>query len=435
MAAADRILWDVQEEHLDEAAFLFEQFEGALDSPLYLLDELAAGPEARMLAHIDGLLVGGAPVVEELLLPVIEDSEADPGALFVSAYVTLMSAPTERCAAVLSALEHAKGERWRCLVRALELCDRRGFGAWLHHGLERAAPRGLAGRMRGLASQEHPVDPRASDWLTASDPEVARAACRWLACAPEPALFGALRAPLQHEDARVRRDALDAACICAPDQIWAWVVQLSERGDEGLRERALLWTALLGDASVHARLVAGLGQGASPWPVSFTGRAEAVDAAIDLLADEALGPLAGELIQAIAGLPSEDAFWADPPMAYEDEEEALPAFEDDDLEAEPVPTPQDELRLPRPDAIARWWSERRDLFDPNLRYLDGVAMGPGPLSAAIDAQPCRRRHDLALELRSRTQGSFQLETRSFSAVQRERLRALPPVQLQTGLRG
>src|SRR6185369_14237639 len=56
-AAAKRPRWDILEEHLAEAAFLWEQWELALDAANYSLDEVAAGPEERLRAHLDALVL------------------------------------------------------------------------------------------------------------------------------------------------------------------------------------------------------------------------------------------------------------------------------------------------------------------------------------------------------------------------------------------
>ena len=71
------ILWDILEEHLNEAAFLWGQWERSLRSPRYVLREVMDGPEERLLAHVEGLCEGGLPVVERLLLPALQEEEDD----------------------------------------------------------------------------------------------------------------------------------------------------------------------------------------------------------------------------------------------------------------------------------------------------------------------------------------------------------------------
>src|SRR5512133_3584601 len=88
MSAAPRTRdTDIYEEHLDEAAFLWFAWEDALRSANYVLDEVVEGPEARLRAHLDGLVLGGAPVAEQLLLPALADS--DPGRVSAAAWSLL----------------------------------------------------------------------------------------------------------------------------------------------------------------------------------------------------------------------------------------------------------------------------------------------------------------------------------------------------------
>src|SRR5580692_11409398 len=48
-------LWDIVEEHLDEAAFLYWMRKIQLQAPDHDLATIASGPEARLLAHLDAL--------------------------------------------------------------------------------------------------------------------------------------------------------------------------------------------------------------------------------------------------------------------------------------------------------------------------------------------------------------------------------------------
>ena len=70
---SDLILWDVIEEHFDEAEFLLEQWERALHSPGYTLTELGATLEQRPEAHLDGLLSAVRAVAEHLLQRELEN--------------------------------------------------------------------------------------------------------------------------------------------------------------------------------------------------------------------------------------------------------------------------------------------------------------------------------------------------------------------------
>lgn len=71
------LLWNVIERHFDEAEFLFEVWAGCLESPDYGLEELAAGPEARVFAHLDGLALAGAPIIDQPIMPTFVCESSD----------------------------------------------------------------------------------------------------------------------------------------------------------------------------------------------------------------------------------------------------------------------------------------------------------------------------------------------------------------------
>src|SRR5689334_10865209 len=72
-----KLIWDIQEEHVDEAEFLLEMHASCMDSPKFTLAQVQAGPERRLLARIDALLVGGQSVIERLLLPILAAPDED----------------------------------------------------------------------------------------------------------------------------------------------------------------------------------------------------------------------------------------------------------------------------------------------------------------------------------------------------------------------
>ena len=76
MGAENQLLWDVLEEHLDEAGFLWERWERSLVSPLLRPRQVAEGDEARLLAHVEGLTIGGSAAADGLLEPALREGEA-----------------------------------------------------------------------------------------------------------------------------------------------------------------------------------------------------------------------------------------------------------------------------------------------------------------------------------------------------------------------
>lgn len=106
MPSEDQILWDVVEEHLDEAEFLTELWQSARRSPAYLPAELERGPESRLVAHVQGLESNGPLALERVAWPVVEDPQTEPWRLTAAA-LALLEAGDFR---VLGAIDTAKNE-------------------------------------------------------------------------------------------------------------------------------------------------------------------------------------------------------------------------------------------------------------------------------------------------------------------------------------
>ena len=71
------ILWDVIEEHLDEAEFLFEMWERAIVAPDYTWHDVERSFGDRLHAHLDAIVIAGEPAARRLLNPGLEDVESE----------------------------------------------------------------------------------------------------------------------------------------------------------------------------------------------------------------------------------------------------------------------------------------------------------------------------------------------------------------------
>src|SRR5690606_19727554 len=103
------------------------------------------------------------------------------------------------------------------------------------------------------------------------------------------------------------------------------------------------------------------------WAAGFTGSVAAVHRCVQLLDDgDEVGPLAGEAMQAIVGLPADDlGLWRD--RAKDQSDDVLPALCDDNLESVLSLRPVYFLPLPEPDAIRSWWTAHEARFDSRCR--------------------------------------------------------------------
>jgi uncharacterized protein (TIGR02270 family) len=220
------------------------------------------------------------------------------------------------------------------------------------------------------------------------------------------------------EDARpeVREAAIEAGLSAGSRAAWeACLKAVQARAGTGRLPLVLL--ALGGNDRDLERLlecarVAEL-QTDALWALGFSGRAQAAELCLELMAEEPLAALAGESFSAITGLRLEESY-AEPPK----EEESLPPLEEEDLDVDLEPKPEDALPLPNREAVRLWWKEERKRFDRGTRYVRGRPFSIDVLLEEFEQGPMRRRHVHAQELALRSRGACVLQTRAFTQRQR-----------------
>jgi uncharacterized protein (TIGR02270 family) len=412
-------LWEIVERHFEEAEFLAELWRDAFDQPDLTLAGLARGIEARLRAHLDGIAVAGPAVLDRLCWPMLEGT-ADLSRAWIAALVILGEGgepDLDRLAAVLEASE-VGDERWMGLVEALSLSPRRKLGSWLLAQLDGNAGPRVAGVTQALACRRTTLGSALTPLLQSDDPAVLAAAAR-LARAGDPAQVALLARLGHHEDHRVVAAAVENTLVrgvagaIEVARYWAFETPACV-----FQAQALVWMALLGDAEDQRRLL-GLfdnpeQRGRALWAAGFSGQAAAVDAALPWLSDENVGPLAGELVSGIAGLPmGEPSLW----IERDRDGEGLRALVDDHLDADLSLTPEELLPVPDPNAVTAWWENRRSGFAEGQRYVSGLPLDSDSLAQALVEQPLRRRHILALLLEIRTKGAVRLATRDWAHLQ------------------
>lgn len=436
LALDDAIVWSVIETHLDEAEYLLELRETSLDAADWTLDELAEGPERRLLAHLEGLVTGDALVATQLLEPALADASQSPSRITVAALARLAQ-DAQGLACVLDSLDASDPEaveHHRALTHALVLDDHADLPALVLDGFASAPTHGLAARLHVLAALRIPLGRPLLDVLQTDQLALLRAAAALAHVHVDPPSIAALMALADLDDLELRALVLDAALQQRVGGAWA-ALQHTAAHTPALRRWAFTRIAMLGDAAAQRPLLAALEQPEARadalWALGFGGRTSAIEAALPLLADDDLGPLAAELVWAIAGLPlDDDALWL--PASDDDDDEperALPALADDDLDATLEPAPEAALPRPNPAAITAWWHARREQFDDGPRYLGGRLLDHTVMLAALREGPLRRRPMLALELELRSAGLAWVDTRAWCAQQRARIDAAAGVSV------
>ncbi|ATB34084.1 TIGR02270 family protein [Melittangium boletus] len=429
---ADIILnWSNYEEHLDEAAFFWGQWERAFAAPDEVLHDVAESEE-RLLARLDALVLGGEYVAERLLKPALASDE--PERLSAAVFALLSGGWRWGPDAVLGILGEASPAMVNSIRRALELLDPRALPAWPQSLLaEGTLPlRALALEVLGA----HAITPSIplKEFVLNGEPSVAAAALRAAARLQVRLDWHVLQRALSSPEPAVRDAALVAGLLSGHRETWTVCrLLVSARGpDLGLPLLLLSLGAGPGGASLLRSLLD------EPrcrpdvlWALGFSGYVSAAETCLEHLDTEA-GHLAAEAFSAITGLVLAGRFVAEAPDAF---------TEDEELNEEPSgpgqhPAPGNGMPLPNVNAIHAWWTDARKQFDPAVRYLRGSPWTPASLLQGLWTEPMRRRHALALEVTLRSQGIFQLRTRTFARHQlaaMEAIRAAPPALLSRPL--
>ena len=410
MATDTEPLWDIVEEHLDDAEFLWEQWEHGLVAPNYTLAELADGPEERLMAHLDGLVVNGPLVAERLLIPTLADVDAEPIRVRAAALALLQSSGDAGVQAVVDATLEFPPQRLE-LARALECSARRDFNSRLSPLLAASDPelRHVAARVLAFHGDGYA---EAVSGLLASTRSVDRGLGASLVprLPREPRLLKAVLETLKSTDPELRDIALRSGILLDLPQAWDCARELVFSRDPTAGD-ALLLLALRGDPADQPALIGAAEvdalRGAALWALGFLGTAAAAEAALPWLEDGAHARVAGETFSAITGLDLEDANLT----ADEPEVEAVEH------------RPEDDLPVPDPMGLLLWWRDNRGRFVDGQRYIAGAPRTSGALWGVINDGPMRRRaaHLLSLQLQCPPKQRPQVELRAPSRRQRAEL--------------
>ncbi|WP_191263941.1 TIGR02270 family protein [Comamonas sp. JC664] len=404
---------DVFEEHFSEAAFLYSQWERALRGAHYNLEETAR-LEGRLLAHLDGLVLGGESTTEALLRSALEGNE--PAEVFCAVFASVAESPHVALEAVLALMPAASPGVQASLRRALELSGCRGLEAALVPLLKSSEVSVQTLALEVLAFRGAVPREAALELLGHSDDRVVVAAMRGLGALGKDIGRRDLPRLLTDNRANVRLAAIEHGLMAGVRAAWDACGQ-EAKGDGDCAAAARMLQAIFGDDKVVERLVDlsadnGIREGAL-WALGFTGRGAAAEACLELMGQApSVARLAGEAFSAITGLMLKDAF-----SKEIEEEESLPPLEEDDLDADLTPRHVDGLPVPARDAVADWWLRVRQDYSRSERYLGGTVFSGSALLNALAKGPMRRRHVHAQELALRTQGTHVVQTLAFTGRQ------------------
>ena len=417
------VIWEVIDQHLEEAGALWSGWEEALLAPDRTLAELAASDEERLLAHLEGLVVGGPPVAIERLLPALADDMDHE--LVLAAALGLLCGPAavSHLEPVLESLATAEGACRAALVRAMQLAPLCGLEVLVAHLAGDTDPALRAAAIEVLAFHRADLSGQLPVLLQDNDAAVRTQAMK-AARHPQGATVLPLVAHgLEDPSPRVRHMALEAGLVHGLEPCRQRCRELAAQPGEG---RFLLLLCLAEGADALEPLTAALSRSgdadAALLACGYLGLPETVPGILEHLdGPPETARLAGEAFCAITGL---DLVASGMTVQTEVQEPDEPVpLEHEDLEGDLVPSPEDHLPLPDAAAVRSWWEHNRSCFAPGQRYLAGQPVTGNAYRLALFDGPLRRRHTLALELAIRTRGRLMPETRTWARVQLQVLAA------------
>jgi uncharacterized protein (TIGR02270 family) len=404
--AASNILWEVVAEHLDEAEFLLEQWGSPTLRATLSLAQVRRSVEPRLEGHLEGLAAGGEDVAARLLWPALRgvvaggDDPVEPGRGLAAALALAESGAPGSLDGLLAFAVEGEGGGAALVDPALEIGSRPDVDKALRAALARATPARAAGLLGVLAARRADPGTALPVLLDASDPDLLRAAVQAAAAVRPPEARALVAHLLGSPDRRLRATATEVAVEWRIEAGWRACTERVRRGDP----RFLPLVTMFGGAADLAPVLDAL---ADPrqrepalWALGFSGRLQAVEAAVPLLAgDDRTARLAGEVISAISGLAIDGELRR--PAAPEPDE--LPDL-DEDLRTGLRVDAVDVLPLPAPGPVAAWWEASRARFAPEQRYIRGKPCSPETVHEALLQGPLRRFELLALEVAVRTNG-------------------------------
>jgi uncharacterized protein (TIGR02270 family) len=387
------IPWDIYEEHLNEAAWLWGNWEQALDSAVYALGDVVVGPEERLLAHLDGLVLGGQPVAQKLLLPALVGE--DLGGIAAAAWALVQAEDADHQDVVIGALSSAEPPAQTAIGRALHLAARADVSRLVplfNTGapLVRAIVLDVLGTREPGWVREH-IDPA----MRSGQPPLVAAALRAVRNLHEPELLGYVELVSKSDDIEVRLESMRAGLAFAVKTAWNECRTFAG----GLGEPCRLSLGLLAtspDPSDRA-FVRGRVQDADVgmhalWALGFAGDADSADVLVQAMADEKKSRVAGEAFAAITGLSIAGE------MAKLGKTQGPDAEEVADEDSPPAVRPEDFLPEPQVEKVKKWWDKERRRFVPGTRYVGGQPRSPATLRTAFLTAGSWRREVLLIEL-------------------------------------
>jgi uncharacterized protein (TIGR02270 family) len=421
------ILWNVVEEHLDELEFCVERFESMLDDVELSLSGLA-DIEERLLANLDGIVVGGAPVVERLLVPAVD--EIDPKEPDRTTALALALVALARYDVVAKVLFHEEAAVRRSAVRACGMWPAEELSRWARARLGSASAAEERSALIDVLGPHGVPSSVIVDALGSGHDALVAAAARAARFSDGTTVLPWLERALVSADGDAREPALVTALAFGSPHAWnvceSWALDPKES-----RAAAMNLYAALGGPAHHAALLQHLARDSHRRHALFALGFSGDPGLVPLLLERIAGPdlldakIAAQAVATITGLDLTDEVFAAHPAPDEsdlDDADTLPPLEEEP--AVLVPRPEEALPVPDAARIAFFWKEVAPRFEPGKRYLGGASFDRTVAITYLERGPLGRRHVLAQAFAIQSGGRSWIDTRAFGRSQLAQIAAI-----------
>jgi uncharacterized protein (TIGR02270 family) len=401
--------WDLVEESLEEAAFLWKRWEAELVSPVRSLAEIWSWTEDRLQGALDGVRVAGEGLPRLMQSAVAED---DPVRLTIGAHLMAAGSAAEARTSLAMLVREATGPRLWSLIRGIEVAELDASFAPVTTALAAGGPEHLAALCRLKAFRRSTPGREVAVVFDSGVPALQIEALRALRHVKDDSAAKYVEAGLSSDSPEVRRAAIECGVRQRRASAWDTARKLVyERNPEAAPYLSLL--ASVGSAEDGQLVVTALREPALQrsglFALGYIGTPEAVEMCLTAMRDPKLARSAGEAYCAITGANLQ--------------RDRLTAPEPEVDDADLVPAAHDLWPLPDQDAVRAHWEGAKSPYAPGARHLYGKPVNSGVLVGAIERGPMLRRADLISELTIRSGGRYDVEPRAFAHVQRRMMAA------------
>jgi uncharacterized protein (TIGR02270 family) len=168
------LLWDIVEENLDEAGFVFGRWEASLSAHDQTLGDVSKWVEERLLGQLDGLRLGAKLGVKTILGPTPQSDVLGT----ISAAAHVMAASPAGSELLVTTFLASDGKRLQSLCRGIELSDCANLLTKIESGFKTATPSLRAAQLDMRTFRREDPGPQIAAVLSSGDPIEQAAAAR-----------------------------------------------------------------------------------------------------------------------------------------------------------------------------------------------------------------------------------------------------------------